>query len=155
MMHHPPLPIAGSIVMDNPLSPESTWHGMIELDNTVLTLLWSRQATIQLYHFTRQPAVVYTRGALAVVGVFFAFASVLDLTPRWTSFIYLFGLAPEIVFTSALVDVVAMRKLVVEFEFLIIVISMIIFAVMIAIAMSDARAVVPLTIALVGTFSSF
>jgi hypothetical protein len=137
------LPIADSAIF---VSPEETWHGWIQVDNCVLTCLTSRGVTVSAYHFVRRPAIATLRGVAALVGVFFAFSSLLGFTPAWTALIYMAGLLPEILGTLIFVDVVALRKLVVEFEFIVIVLSLAVFAGLLADALQDFRAAVPIVI---------
>jgi len=151
-MMRPELPTAGSVIIDYRDDAEA-WHGRIEVDHLVVTRMFSRDTALRVFRAAKMSPVSMARGLMAVMGVFFAFASILSLTPPWTGFLYVLGLAPEVAFTVLLTDVMAVRRLMVEFEFLIIVISMAIFAALIAQSLNDERASVPVMIAIVVTSS--
>ena len=131
------------------LQSEWDFDGRIALPNTVASRALGLARARWLFQLTKLGGVAAARGVLAAVGVAFAFTSLLDVTPPWTAVIYTVGLAPEIVLTMLFVDVRAHAKLLWEFEYAFIVISVAIFAALMADALQDARALVPVTIFLV------
>lgn len=121
----------------------------IRLDNTVLSLLTSNSVAHRFYAFSKRRDVALVRGVLSAVGACFGFLALLKVTPEWTSFLYLAGLLPEILKLAVHVDVSAHSMLVREFEYIIVVVSGLLFAGIMVYVLQDLRAVVPITMFLV------
>jgi hypothetical protein len=121
-------------------------EGHICMDRTVIAKMTSVDTAKRMYDVVKQPWFAAIRGLLTVIGVIFAFLSLLDITPPWTAILYTIGLAPEIILTTLFIDRTAYMALQMEFEFNLIVLSVLVFSVVTSEALGDLRAFVPMTI---------
>jgi hypothetical protein len=121
----------------------------VRLENTILSRMVSKDAALRFYMFSRRADVAFVRGVSSAVGALFGFLSLLKVTPPWTSFIYLAGLLPEILKLAVHVDLKVHAVLIREFEYIIIVLSGLLFAGIMAYVLQDLRSVVPITMFLV------
>jgi len=121
----------------------------LRLENTVLSRLTSTDTALRFYQISRRKDVAKVRGLCSAVGACFGFLSLLKVTPEWTSAIYLAGLLPEILKLALHVDVKAHRMLIREFEYILIVLSMLLFTGFMINILRDLRALVPVTMFLV------
>jgi hypothetical protein len=121
----------------------------LRFENTVLSLLTSKEFALKFYAFSKRQDIAFVRGVLSAIGACFGFLALLKVTPEWTSFIYLAGLLPEILKLAVHVDVTAHSMLIREFEYIVVVFSGLLFASIMVYVLQDLRAVVPITILLV------
>jgi hypothetical protein len=122
----------------------ASWREL-RLENTILTKLTSIETSQKFFVFSKRQDIAFVRGIASAVGACFGFLSLLKITPDWTSFIYFGGLLPEMLKLLMHVDISAHRMLIREFEYIVVVLSSLLFASIMISVLLDLRAVVPIT----------